>query len=225
MTTDQALALEDVWKAYPEGSQVLRGVSLSVAPGEFVGIFGRSGSGKSTLLRIMGLLDRPSKGTVKVLGAEASKLDDPSVASLRREKLGYIFQGFNLVPHVTALENIEVPMWLNGVKGDERRERAMADLKRFGLEHLAGRYPREMSHGEQQRVAAIRATVSRPELILADEPTSSLDDESAKTFLGLVTKLNRELGTTVVMVSTDPDEARAGTSVYRLGSGSLSRET
>ncbi|MDG6956299.1 MAG: ABC transporter ATP-binding protein [Nitrososphaerota archaeon] len=223
MTTDQALALEDVWKAYPEGSQVLRGVSLSVAPGEFVGIFGRSGSGKSTLLRIMGLLDRPSKGTVKVLGAEASKLDDPSVASLRREKLGYIFQGFNLIPHITALENIEVPMWLAGVRGQERRERALADLKHFGLDGLAGRYPREMSHGEQQRVAAIRAMANRPGVILADEPTSSLDDESARVFIELVSRFNRELGTTVVMVSTSEEEARAAAAVYRLSSGTLAR--
>ncbi|MDG6975702.1 MAG: ABC transporter ATP-binding protein [Nitrososphaerota archaeon] len=223
--TEAIVKMEDVWKSYADGDYVLRSVSFEVPRGEFVGVHGRSGSGKSTFLRLIGLLDRPTKGSLTVVGEDAARLGASDSARIRREKLGYIFQGFNLVPHVTALENIEVPMWLNGVKGDERRERAMADLKRFGLEHLAGRYPREMSHGEQQRVAAIRATVSRPELILADEPTSSLDDESAKTFLGLVTKLNRELGTTVVMVSTDPDEARAGTSVYRLGSGSLSRET
>ncbi|MDG7012815.1 MAG: ABC transporter ATP-binding protein [Nitrososphaerota archaeon] len=217
------LALEDVWKSYADGEAVLKGVTLSVYEGEFVGIYGRSGSGKSTLLRLMGLLDRPTKGSVAVLGADASALSDSAAARMRRERLGFVFQGFNLIPHITALENIEVPMWLAGVPKEERRARATADLKHFGLEGLAGRYPGEMSHGEQQRVAAIRAMANRPGLILADEPTSALDDESAKVFLDLVARFNRELRTTVVMVSTSEEEAGAGTAVYRLSGGALSR--
>ncbi|MDG6919895.1 MAG: ABC transporter ATP-binding protein [Nitrososphaerota archaeon] len=217
------LALDGVWKSYPGGEEVLKGVSLSVDEGEFVGIYGRSGSGKSTLLRLMGLLDLPTRGSVAVLGEETSRLKEKDAARLRRERLGYVFQGFNLIPHITALENIEVPMWLAGVPARERRDRALADLARFGLERLAGRYPREMSHGEQQRVAAIRAMANRPGLVLADEPTSSLDDESARVLIELVTRFNRELGTTVVMVSTSEEEARSGRSVYRLSGGSLAR--
>ena len=218
------LALKDVWKSYTPDDHVLKGVDLTVERGEFVGIYGRSGSGKSTLLRLMGVLDRPTKGSVKVAGVETVGMSDSDAAKVRRERLGYVFQGFNLIPHVTALENIEVPLWLAGVKGEERRRRAMADLERFGLEKLAGRYPREMSHGEQQRVAAIRAMVTRPSLILADEPTSSLDDASAKVLLDLVSSFNRELATTVVMVSTSVDEAKAGSAVYKLAGGALSRE-
>ena len=216
------LALKDVWKSYA-GEAVLKGVNLSVSEGEFVGIYGRSGSGKSTLLRLMGLLDRPTSGSVEVLGSDASALSDSVAARIRRERLGYVFQGFNLIPHVTALENVEIPMWLTGVSKEERERRALADLERFGLERLAGRYPAEMSHGEQQRVAAIRAMANRPGLILADEPTSALDDESAKVLIDLMARFNRELRTTVVMVSTSEEEAKAGTTVYRLSSGSLGR--
>ena len=216
------LALKDVWKSYA-GEAVLKGVTLSVSEGEFVGIYGRSGSGKSTLLRLMGLLDRPTSGSVEVLGSDASALSDSAAARIRRERLGYVFQGFNLIPHVTALENVEIPMWLAGVSKEERKRRALADLDRFGLGRLAGRYPGEMSHGEQQRVAAIRAMANRPGLILADEPTSALDDESAQVLIDLVARFNRELRTTVVMVSTSEEEARAGTAVYRLSSGSLGR--
>lgn len=216
------LALKDVRKSYA-GEAVLKGVNLSVSEGEFVGIYGRSGSGKSTLLRLMGLLDRPTSGSVEVLGSDASALSDSGAARIRRERLGYVFQGFNLIPHVTALENVEIPMWLAGVPKEERERRALADLERFGLERLAGRYPAEMSHGEQQRVAAIRAMANRPGLILADEPTSALDDESAKVLIDLMARFNRELRTTVVMVSTSEEEAKAGTTVYRLSSGSLGR--
>ncbi|MCL5672450.1 MAG: ABC transporter ATP-binding protein [Nitrososphaerota archaeon] len=216
------LALKDVRKSYA-GEAVLKGVNLSVSEGEFVGIYGRSGSGKSTLLRLMGLLDRPTSGSVEVLGSDASALSDSGAARIRRERLGYVFQGFNLIPHVTALENVEIPMWLTGVSKEERERRALADLERFGLERLAGRYPAEMSHGEQQRVAAIRAMANRPGLILADEPTSALDDESAKVLIDLMARFNRELRTTVVMVSTSEEEAKAGTTVYRLSSGSLGR--
>jgi putative ABC transport system ATP-binding protein len=217
------LVLDDVWKSYADADAVLKGVTLSVYEGEFVGIYGRSGSGKSTLLRLMGLLDKPTRGSVEVLGADASALSDAAAARMRREKLGFVFQGFNLIPHLTALENIEVPMWLAGVPKEERRARATADLEHFGLGRLAGRYPEEMSHGEQQRVAAIRAMANRPGLILADEPTSALDDESAKIFLDLVARFNRELRTTVVMVTTSEGETEAGTTSYRLSSGTLSR--
>ena len=218
------LALDGVWKSYSDGRDVLKGVDLTVGRGEFVGVYGRSGSGKSTLLRLMGLLDRPTKGSVKVEGVETAEMGEREAARTRREKIGYVFQGFNLIPHVTALENIEVPLWLSGVKGAERRERALADLKRFGMEGLAGRLPRELSHGEQQRVAAIRAMVTRPSLVLADEPTSSLDDESAGVLLELVLTFNKSLGTTVVMVTTSAEEAAVGSAVYRLASGDLARE-
>lgn len=222
--SEEILSLTDVWKSYNNDEFVLKSLSIAVGPGEFVAIHGRSGSGKSTLLRLMGLLDRPTKGKVTILGNDATSLGSSESAKMRREKLGFIFQGFNLIPHITAVENIEIPMWLVGVKGNERKERALADLRHFGLEKLADRYPRELSHGEQQRVAAIRALVNRPKVIIADEPTSSLDDENAKVFLDLVSRFNKELGTVVVMTTTDPDEAGIASSVFRLASGSLTQE-
>jgi len=221
---DEVLALSEVWKSYRDEEFVLKGVSMRVGAGEFVGIQGRSGSGKSTLLKLMGLLDSPTRGKVAILGRDAGSLNEAESSRIRLEKIGFIFQGLNLVPHLTALENIEVPMWLRGVKSEERKERASSFLKHFEMENLAGRYPREMSHGEQQRVAAIRAIVNKPDLILADEPTSHLDDDSARVFLELISRFNRELGTTIVMVSTSPDEARVGRSVYGLSNGSLSLE-
>jgi len=221
----EILSLSEVWKSYMNGEFVLKGVNLSVRAGEFVGIHGRSGSGKSTLLRLMGLLDAPTKGRVTLLGRDTSSLRESEASRMRLESIGFIFQGLNLIQHVTALENIEVPMWMKGVGSDERREKALSYLKHFGLAELAGRYPGQMSHGEQQRIAAIRAIVNQPGLILADEPTSHLDDDNAKVFLELVSRFNRELGTTIVMVSTSPDEARVGRSVYGLSNGSLSRES
>ena len=221
---EEILSLRNVWKAFTDEEFVLKGVNVDVGAGEFVGIHGRSGSGKSTLLRLMGLLDTPTKGRLSVLGRETGSLKEAESSRIRLEKIGFIFQGLNLVPHLTAMENIEVPMWLRGVDAQKRKEKASSFLRQFELESLAGRYPGEMSHGEQQRVAAIRAVVNQPELILADEPTSHLDDDSARLFLDLVSRLNRELGTSVVMVSTSPDEARVGGSVYRLSSGLLVRE-
>lgn len=221
----EVLSLEDVWKAYQGEEYVLKGVELSVGTGEFVGIHGRSGSGKSTLLRLMGLLDTPTRGRVSVLGKDVTSMRGSEASKVRLEKIGFIFQGLNLIPHITAAENIEVPMWMKGVGSDERKEKALHYLKHFELTELADRYPSQMSHGEQQRVAAIRAIVNQPSVILADEPTSHLDDESARVFLELVARFNRELGTTIVMVSTSPDEARIGRSVYALSKGLLSRES
>ena len=218
------LSLTDVWKSYSNGDYVLKAINLRADAGEFVGIYGRSGSGKSTLLRLMGLLDSPTKGKVVLLGRDVSAMTSSEKAAARRDKLGFTFQGFNLIPHITALENIEVPMWLAKVDEQRRKERALALLSQFGLEKLSARYPRQLSHGEQQRVAAVRAMVNNPRVILADEPTSSLDDESARTFLELVSKLNREFGTAVVMTSTDPEEAKACNTAYRLSGGSLASE-
>jgi putative ABC transport system ATP-binding protein len=221
---EEVLSLTDVGKDYRNGETVLKSVTVTVSQGEFVGIHGRSGSGKSTLLRIMGLLDKPTHGKAVVLGRDVATLGDSESARMRREQLGFVFQGFNLIPHITARENIEIPMWLVGVKGKVREERALAQLKLFGMQRLADRYPKELSHGEQQRVAALRALVNRPRLILADEPTSSLDDDNAKTFLDLVLRFNKEFGATIVMTSTDPGETKVAAVAYRLANGALTRE-
>jgi putative ABC transport system ATP-binding protein len=199
-------------------------VNVSIRAGDFVGIHGRSGSAKTTLLRIIGLLDRPTKGRVAVLGKDSATMKDSESARTRREELGFIFQGFTLVPHITALENVEVPMWLVGVERQKRREGALSLLSQFGLERLADRYPTQLSHGEQQRIAALRALANRPKIILADEPTSSLDDENAETFLDLVSRFNRELGTSIVMTSTDPEEVKMCSGVFRLAGGALTAE-
>jgi putative ABC transport system ATP-binding protein len=221
---EEILSMSDVWKSYADGEPVLRGVNVSIRGGDFVGVHGRSGSGKSTLLRLMGLLDTPTKGRVALLGRDMAAVKGSESARMRRERLGFVFQGFNLVPHITAVENIEVPMWLVGVEPRRRRERGLSLLSQFGLEKLADRYPAQLSHGEQQRVAALRALANRPRMILADEPTSSLDDENARTFLDLVSRFNREMGTTVIMTSTDPDEVMTCSAVFRLAGGVLTAE-
>ena len=213
--------LKDVWKAYRENEYVLKGLDMAVSSGEFVAVHGRSGSGKSTLLRLIGLLDRPTKGEVWVLGSRTDRMGSAEAARTRLEKVGFVFQSLNLIQHITVLENIEVPMWLKGEDGEERRRRAMELLGQFGMEGLAERYPPEISAGEQQRVAAIRALVNRPSVLVADEPTAHLDDENAGLLMEMLTRLNRELGVTLVLSTTSREEAGRASTVYELLDGKL----
>ena len=197
--------LRDVWKEYELGKskvQALRGVTLDVEEGEFLAVVGPSGSGKSTLLHLIGGLDRPTRGTMRVVGVEVSSLrDDGQLSRFRNEYVGFVFQMFYLVPRLTALENVELPLVARGVEPSERRKAALEALKLVGLEHRARHRPTEMSGGEQQRVAIARAIVSKPKLLLADEPTGNLDSANARLVMELFRKLIDEIGVTVLMAT------------------------
>ena len=173
-------------------THALRGVNLELEVGEFTAMAGPSGSGKSTLLNIIGGLDRPTAGQVEVDGREINSLSNTQLGLLRRDRLGFIFQSYNLIPVLTALENAEYILMLQGIPTAERRERVREVLKEVGLEGLENRYPRQLSGGQQQRVAIARAIVSKPALVLADEPTANVDSETGKALLDLMRNLNEE---------------------------------
>ena len=185
----------------------LQDVSFSVNKGEFVAVMGPSGSGKSTAMNILGCLDTPSSGQYLLFGHEVSGLDRDQRALLRRYFLGFIFQGFNLLARTTALENVVLPLIYQGVPADERHERGMAVLEKVGLQGRAGHRPSELSGGQQQRVAIARAMVTRPSLILADEPTGNLDSARGREIMDLLADLNRAEGLSVLMVTHEPDMA------------------
>ena len=182
----------------------LRGVDLSVESGEFVSLAGPSGSGKSTLLNLIGGLDRPSGGEVIVDGVALATLDETQLADLRLNKIGFVFQAYNLIPVLSARENVEFIMQLQGVPSAERRERSLDVLAALGLAELADRRPGQMSGGQQQRVAVARAIVTRPALLLADEPSANLDSETTKGLLELLRRVNVERGVTIVTATHDP---------------------
>jgi putative ABC transport system ATP-binding protein len=197
-------------KTYRMGGQVvqaLNGVSLDIAEGEFVAIMGASGSGKSTLMNILGCLDRPSSGTLRLADEEVEALDGDALASIRNRRIGFVFQQFNLLPRTSALDNVELPMVYAGIKPAERRTRALAALQRVGLGERAMHTPAELSGGQQQRVAIARALVNQPSLILADEPTGALDTQTSEDIMRLLAALNAQ-GMTVVMVTHEADIAR-----------------
>lgn len=202
MVNEKILELVGVSKVFGSAS-ILKDVNLSVAAGEFVSIRGKSGAGKTNLFKIMGLLASPSGGCVRLFGTNVESLKDKEKADLRLNRLGLVFQFFNLLPSLTVLENIELPMALAGLKRSDRRERGFELLRYFGLEGLAERSPEDLSGGEKQRVAVIRALVNEPAVLLADEPTSSLDDENSALLIDLLGKICRERGLAVVMTTTD----------------------
>ncbi len=185
-------------------THALRGVDLSIANGEFTALVGPSGSGKTTLLQIIGLLDQPTTGTVCVNGKDVTHLNRDQRADLRRGTIGFIFQFFALIPTLTAYENVEMPLLLNGVKAAERRERVNEMLEAVGLSDRAHHRPDQLSGGQQQRVSVARALAIRPSLILADEPTANLDTENGKQVMELMQRLNKETGTTFVFATHDP---------------------
>ena len=218
-----AVRLINVWKIYPPNETVLRGVDLKVNIGSFISIRGKSGVGKSTLLRIIGLLDEPSKGRVFILGNDASKLDDDEASKMRLNHIGFVFQFFNLMPSLTVLENIELPMALAGVKGEVRKKRAMELLERFGLSRLADKLPSQLSGGEQQRVAVLRALANEPDIILADEPTANLDEENSEILLDLFKEINREELVTIILTTVSVEERLPTNHDYILRNGKLYR--
>jgi putative ABC transport system ATP-binding protein len=204
------LSFDKVWKTYGEGEarvNALAGVSLSIDRGDFVAIMGPSGSGKSTAMNIIGCLDTPSAGRYSFEGVDAGRLDRNSRAQLRNLYVGFVFQGYNLLPRTTAAENVELPLIYRGEPGRERRERAMQALAEVGLSGREHHTPAELSGGQQQRVAIARAIVTRPALLVADEPTGNLDTVKSHEIMTLLTALNRELGLTILMVTHEPDVA------------------
>jgi len=202
------IIVKDILKHYGHGRSAvhaLKGIDMEVAEGEFVAIMGRSGSGKSTLLRIMGLLDMPTAGALKIDGVDALKLDEKKKARFRLEKLGYVFQEHSLIAELNVLENVFLPA-VGGIGSTDYRQRAKKILEIVGLKDRTGHYPSEISGGEQQRVAIARALINQPRTLLADEPTASLDEESSRVVLDLFSRLNRELKQTIVMVTHEPDD-------------------
>jgi putative ABC transport system ATP-binding protein len=199
----------------------LKDVSLEIHKGEFVALMGPSGSGKSTLLHLIAAMDRPTAGEIRVLGHDLRALSERAIAHWRNEHVGFVFQQFNLIPVLTALENVELPLKLTNLKKAERLEHAATALKLVGLGDRMGHFPRQLSGGQEQRVAIARAIVTDPELILADEPTGNLDAGSAQEILTVLSKLNREYGKTIVMVTHDPHAAQQASRVHHLEKGEL----
>jgi putative ABC transport system ATP-binding protein len=199
----------------------LKDVDITINRGEFVALMGPSGSGKSTLLHLIAAMDRPTGGEIRVLGEDLRRLSDREIAHWRNEHIGFIFQSFNLIPVMSAIENVELPLKLTNLKRSEQREHAATALKLVGLGERMSHLPRQLSGGQEQRVAIARAIATDPDLILADEPTGNLDAASAEEALTLLTKLNREYGKTIVMVTHDPHAASFATKVYYLDKGVL----
>jgi putative ABC transport system ATP-binding protein len=199
--------IEDVTRVFKIGeveTRALRGVDLSIESGEFTALVGPSGSGKTTLLQLIGCLDQPTSGHVYINGKDVSKLNRNQRADMRRGTIGFIFQFFALIPTLTAYENVELPLLLNGVNAAERRERVNKLLESVDLADRAGHRPDQLSGGQQQRVAVARALVARPTLVLADEPTANLDTANGKQVMEVMTRLNQETGVTFIFATHDP---------------------
>ena len=225
--TEWAVELKDVKKTYRTGPievPALRGVSLRVAPGEFLAIAGPSGSGKTTLLNIIGGLDRADAGEVLVEGKNLQLLSSGELARLRLQRLGFVFQAYNLLPVLTALENAEFTLLLQGVPAEQRKERVQKLFAEIGLAGLENRRPGELSGGQQQRVAVARAMVTEPALILADEPTANLDSVTATALLEVMEQLNRAHGTTFVYATHDPQVMERARRLIRLRDGQIASD-
>jgi putative ABC transport system ATP-binding protein len=217
------IRLEGISRTFDVGGEpvrALRDVTETIDSGAHVAIMGPSGSGKSTLLNIVGCLDRPDRGTYELDGRDVSRLDESELSLVRRHTIGFVFQFFHLVPRLTALENVELPMIFAGIEPSERRERAMGRLRGVGLEPRASHRPDQLSGGERQRVAIARATVLDPKLLLADEPTGNLDSASGRQVLEILQHMNAE-GLTLVVVTHDPGVARRAGRVLVLNDGCI----
>ena len=220
---EHLIELRDVYKIYPMGAEAvhaLDGVSLTIDRGEFVAIVGQSGSGKSTAMNIIGCLDVPTSGTYRLGGVDVSTMDDDQQAEIRNKMLGFIFQQYNLIPKLTVLENVELPLLYAGVPGQERRERAIRALERVGLAEKQRTLPSQLSGGQQQRVSIARALAGEPSVILADEPTGALDSRTGREVLAFLQKLNRE-GDTVVLITHDNSIAVRAKRIVRLQDGRI----
>jgi putative ABC transport system ATP-binding protein len=216
-----AIDLRDIRKTYENGPMkvpVLHGLTFNIAAGEYVAIMGPSGSGKSTLMNLIGCLDRPTSGTYILDGIDVSQLDDNALAEVRLKKLGFIFQGFNLLARTDATKNVALPLFYAGISGRERNRRAKAALEEVGLGDRGHHQPNQLSGGQQQRVAIARALINDPAVLLADEPTGNLDSKTSEDIMGLFAKLH-ESGRTIIMVTHDEAVARNARRVIRLLDG------
>jgi len=221
------LNLEGVEKVYQQGKvsvPALRGVDLQVEKGEFTTVFGPSGSGKTTLLNLIGALDKPTRGKVDFHGESIQEMSKNRLAMLRRHNIGFIFQSFNLIPVLTAYENVEFALRISGQNGQPARERVEEILTRVGLEGMFHRRPSELSGGQMQRVAVARALVKEPRLILADEPTANLDSETSKEVLEIMVRMNEELNTTFIFSTHDPMVMEYAERLLEIRDGQISRD-
>ena len=216
--------IRNLQKAYRRGGQVvpvLTDISLDIFPGDFTALMGPSGSGKTTLLNLIAGIDKPDSGTLRVDGLDITGLSESALAEWRAAHVGFIFQFYNLMPVLTALENVELPLLLTGLSRSQRRDRAAMMLEMVALADRMDHFPNELSGGQQQRVAIARAIVSDPTLIVADEPTGDLDRQSAADILSLIQRLNSEVGKTVIMVTHDVSAAHAARAIIHLDKGEL----
>jgi len=224
------ISVKDLTKTYIVGEvevRALRGVSVDVQTGEFVAVTGPSGSGKSTFMHILGCLDRPSTGQYVLDGKNVSSMSRDELARIRNRKIGFVFQGFNLLSRTTALDNVELPLLYNGgasLKTGERHRRAMAALAAVGLEDRAHHYPNQLSGGQQQRVAIARALINEPSIILADEPTGNLDSRTSIEVMDIFQRLNAERGITVLLITHEADIAEYGTRLISFRDGRIVRD-
>ena len=221
------IQVRELWKIYRMGEEeaaALKGVSLDILQGEICCIFGTSGSGKSTLLNLLAGMERPTAGEVRIRGAQVSRMNEEELAVFRQRYMGFIFQSYNLLPSMTAVENTALPLMFRGVPKREREEEAVKMLKRVGLSHRLGHYPGQMSGGQQQRTGIARAFASRPEVIFADEPTGNLDSASSKEILGILKDLHKS-GRTVILITHDNGIAAQAKRVVRIMDGKIESDT
>jgi putative ABC transport system ATP-binding protein len=224
MTT--SISVRELTKVYDLGEvqvRALRGVTVDIHEGEFVSVIGPSGSGKSTFMHILGCLDRPSAGTYVLDGADVSKLSKNALAAVRNKKIGFVFQGFNLLSRTTALDNVELPLLYNGdgMRGKERRRRAKAALESVGLGDRESHHPNQLSGGQQQRVAIARSLINEPAILLADEPTGNLDTRTSIEVMDIFQRLNTERGITVLVITHEQDIAEYGTRIIAFRDGKI----
>ena len=217
------IEIRDIYKIYNPGENEVRaldGINLTVEHGEFLAIVGQSGSGKSTLMNMLGLLDIPTSGTYTLDGVDVANMTDDELSEIRNKEIGFIFQGFNLIPSLTAVENVELPLVYRGMKKEERNKLALEALERVGLSHRLDHLPKQMSGGQQQRVAIARAVAARPPIILADEPTGNLDSHSGVEVMKILHELHEE-GRTVILITHDNDIANEAQRVIRIQDGQI----
>ena len=219
------IQLEQIYKIYNEGKEnevrALNGITLSIGRGEFVSIIGASGSGKSTLMNVLGCLDLPTRGSYHLNGKLASRMNDDELSHIRNVEIGFIFQGYNLIPALDALENVELPLIYQGVGAEKRAKIAREALERVGLGDRVHNYPSQMSGGQQQRVAIARAISTCAPILMADEPTGALDSKTGEQVLGILRQLHKEQGTTVLLITHDNKVAAAAERVIRIADGQI----
>ena len=219
------IQLEQIYKIYNEGKEnevrALNGVTLSIGRGEFVSIIGASGSGKSTMMNVLGCLDLPTRGSYHLNGKLASRMNDDELSHIRNVEIGFIFQGYNLIPALDALENVELPLIYQGVGAEKRAKIAREALERVGLGDRVHNYPSQMSGGQQQRVAIARAISTGAPILMADEPTGALDSKTGEQVLGILRQLHKEQDTTVLLITHDNKVAAAAERVIRIADGQI----